>query len=153
MKNKVVLLLLTGLALVLSSCSSGLSAEEVKDGIRKFAYDERIACQKSFEACFLHKNANRYPILKLSAADIKELKEGYWEASPSPDLETIEKDDSWLYPGLACEKENGWVSDEDIAKPLPGETYTVEAGSGDNKYSYHMTYLDGKWHDYPVLCN
>ena len=151
MKNKFVLLLAPVLALTLSSCSSGLSAEEVKDGIRKFHYDQRIACEQGSDICFEHRLANAYPLLKFSEADLFELKNNkFWDSSSAPNLETIETDESWQYPVVKCETQRGWTKGVDVSKSLPGQTYVVERA--DSGASFHMTYLDGKWYDYPEFC-
>ncbi len=153
--KKIVLLLVSGLALTLSSCSNGPSAEELRDGIRTFAYDERIACEAGSDACFDRLYENTHPDLRPSPTDIARLKEnGYWAAAPSPDLDTIEKDSSWVRTVLQCVKDFGWLKDDvDYTKPLRGDTYVLEAGDGDSKYSFHMTYLDGKWYDHFTFCN
>lgn len=155
MKNKVVLLLLTGLALVLSSCSSGLSAEEVKDGIRKFAYDERLACDAGSDACFDRKYKNTHPDLRPSPTAFEWIKANFYlSADPSPDLDTIEKDPTWVKTIRRCEKDFGWLQDDvDYSKPPRGETFVLEAGDGDSRLSYHMTYLEGKWYNHLAFCN
>lgn len=155
MKNKVALLLLTGLALVLSSCSSGLSAEDVRDGIRTFAYDERLACDAGSDACFDRQYKNTHPDLRPPPAAFEWIKANlYLSAYPSPDLDTIEKDPTWVRTIPRCAKDFGWLKSEvDYSKPLRGETFVLEAGDGDSRYSFHMTYLEGKWYNHRTFCN
>jgi hypothetical protein len=144
---------MAGLALTLSSCSSGLGSEEVKDGIRKFHYDERIACADGSVECLEHRLANAYPVFDMSPEYISTLRKlGPYKSGSEPNLDTIDTDATWLYPILKCEEELGLLSKEiDFSKPLPGQTYVVQDNVEGS--SFHMTYLDGKWYNFPSFCD
>ncbi len=103
------------------------------------------------DECLEHKLANAYPLFDMSPEYISTLKDGFHTSGTQPNLDTIDTDSTWLYPILKCEKELGLLSKKiDFSKPLPGQTYVVQDVEGN---SFHMTFLDGKWYDFPSFCN
>jgi hypothetical protein len=140
----------------LAGCAQEMSLEEVKSGIRDFEYQMRIACERGSDSCLDFKIENSYPgLLTIPQEDVKEMKKYVtWGFPGASDLNSIAEDPDWLYPVMTCERDRNWLSSEfDLSKPLPGTTFSIESGTGADKTTHHITYLDGKWYEYPILCN
>jgi hypothetical protein len=125
-------------------------AKDLKSGVRKLFYDERIACEQNKSKCLDYKIDNTYPGLwKYSNLEKQSILKRYIiESDSTPDLTTISPDFEWLFP-VTCEAK---FIQLDVSKPLPGKTYIVETISENNRITIHITYLKGKFYYYEAFC-
>ena len=139
---------LSGKESVLSSSPIKVTVKNLKDEVRRFYYDERIACEEGASACLDRTLKQQYPgLFKLSDSYKRSLREDWSVSTTSPDLDTLEPDPTWLVPVRQCQKELGLIN-LDVSKPLPGRTFIVRRGESD----VHVTYLNGNIHNYYAFC-
>lgn len=125
-------------------------AKDLKNGVRKLFYDERIACEQSESKCLDYQLNNSYPgLIEFSDSKKQNILERYRvESASTPDLTTISPDFEWLYP-VTCDAEFIRL---DVSKPLPGRTYIVEKLFENKPITIHITYLNGNFYYYPGFC-
>lgn len=136
---------------LVASTEAVIVVKDLKRGMSDIEYGKRIACGVSQKKCFEAHYANGYPgLLALTAKEKTALfnKYTWFSTSTAPNLDTIQSDSDWLYPSGACPADRTKL---DISKPLPGRTFTVQS-SGSNPQTYHVTYLKGRFYDYPSPC-
>jgi hypothetical protein len=125
-------------------------AKDLKSGVRKLFYDERIACEQGEVKCLDYQLKNTYPgLTEFSDSKKQDILERYRvESSSTPDLSTISPDFEWLYP-VTCDAKFIRL---DVSKPLPGRTYIVEKLFENKPITIHVTYLNGDFYYYPGFC-
>jgi hypothetical protein len=140
---------LNGEESVLSSKPINVTVKNLKDEVRRFYYEERIACEEGPSSCFDRVLQQQYPgLFKFSSSYKTYLRENWWSGNNgAPDLDTFEPDPTWLLPVAQCEKKLGLIK-LDVSKPLPGRTFVVRRESSD----VHVTYLNGKIYNYYDFC-
>jgi hypothetical protein len=135
---------------LVASAEAVIVVKDLKRGISDIEYYKRIACGISQKKCFEAYFAFSYPgLLNLSARQKNELFNKYtWVSGTAPNLESIQADPNWVVPSNSCPADK---SSLDLSKPLPGRTFNVQS-SGSDPITYHVTYLKGRFYDYPNPC-
>jgi len=125
-------------------------SRDLKSGVRKLFYDQRIACEQSKAKCLNYDINNTYPgLVKYTDSEKQNFLTDYKiEGDSTPDLTTISPDFEWLWP-VTCEAR---FIQLDVSKPLPGRTYIVETISKNKRITIHITYLKGKFYFYNTFC-
>lgn len=135
---------------IVSSKPIEVTVKDLRNEVRKFYYDERIACEQDGPTCFDWQLKNSYPGLFSLTSSYKNAIRANWFSgeTATPDLDSIEPDPEWLFPVYKCERTLRLIK-LDVSDPLPGRTFVAKRGG-----SYvHVTYLKGSLYYYPSFCS